>query len=171
MLNPFSSPVFSSFRPHLLLFYSYTLCVVLLFCGEEMLVGKKRRAVVKCGWEERMTTAIDLKSPLEYFFWASLSYEPLSYEPNISVWVSFWYMVQQCRISTAVLISTAVKNISCSSEEYIMHLCSHTLAPGLKKVKEYGNILSVGMRHLSQRIQSWLKGWITPPSGRVVALK
>ena len=41
-----------------------------------------------------MTTAIDLKSPLEYFFWASLSYEPLSYEPlsyepNISVWVSF----------------------------------------------------------------------------------
>ena len=29
------------------------------------------------------------KSPLEYFFWASLSYEPLSYEPNISVWVSF----------------------------------------------------------------------------------
>ena len=63
----------------------------------------------------------------------------------------------------AVLISTAVKNISCT--------CSHTLAPGLKKVKEYGNILSVGMRHLSQRIQSWLKGWITPPSGRVVALK
>ena len=49
--------------------------------------------------------------------------------------------------------------------------CSHTLAPGLKKVKEYGNILSEGMRHLSQRIQSWLKGWITPPSGRVVALK
>ena len=36
-----------------------------------------------------MTTAIDLKSPLEYFFWASLSYEPLSYEPNVSVWVSF----------------------------------------------------------------------------------
>lgn len=58
-----------------------------------------------------------------------------------------------------------------SSEEHIVHLCSHTLAPGLKKVKEYGNILSVGMRHLSQRIQSWLKGWITPPSGRVVALK
>ena len=59
-------------------------------CGEEMLVGKKRRAVVKCGREEVwMTTAIDLKSPLEYFFWASLSYEPLSYEPNISVWVSF----------------------------------------------------------------------------------
>ena len=42
-------------------------------------------------WMRRawMTTAIDLKSPLEYFFWASLSYEPLSYEPNISVWVSF----------------------------------------------------------------------------------
>ena len=57
------------------------------------------------------------------------------------------------------------------SEEYIVHLFSHTLAPGLKKVKEYGNILSVGMRHLSQRIQSWLKGWISPPSGRVVALK
>ena len=53
----------------------------------------------------------------------------------------------------------------------LLHLCSHTLAPGLKKVKEYGNILSVGMRHLSQRIQSWLIGWITPPSGRVVALK
>ena len=27
-----------------------------------------------------MTTAIDLKSPLEYFFWAFLSYESLSYE-------------------------------------------------------------------------------------------
>lgn len=41
-------------------------------------------------WMRRvwMTTAIDLKSPLEYFFWASLSYESLSYEPNISVWVS-----------------------------------------------------------------------------------
>ena len=49
--NSFSSPVFSSFLPHLLLFYSYTLCVVLLFCGEEMLVGKKRRAVAKCGRE------------------------------------------------------------------------------------------------------------------------
>ena len=48
----------------------------------------------ECGSEVWMTTAIDLKSPLEYFFWASLSYEPLSYEslsyePNISVWVSF----------------------------------------------------------------------------------
>ncbi len=75
------------------------------------------------------------------------------------------HIMQQYRISTAV------KNISCSSEEYIVHLFSHTLAPGLKKVKEYGNILSEGMRHLSQRIQSWLKGWITPPSGRVVALK
>ena len=30
------------------------------------------------------------------------------------------YMVRRCRISTAVLISTAVKNISCSSEEHIM---------------------------------------------------
>ena len=68
------------------------------------------------------------------------------------------YMVQRRRIYRA-----AVKNISCT--------CSHILAPGLKKVKEYGNILSVGMRHLSQRIQSWLIGWITPPSGRVVALK
>ena len=48
VLNPFSSPVFSSFLPHLLLFYSYTLCVVLLFCGEEMLVVKKR-VVVKRG--------------------------------------------------------------------------------------------------------------------------
>ena len=54
-----------------------------------MLVGKKRRADEKSGSEVWMTTAIDLKSPLEYFFWASLSYEPFSYEPNISVWVSF----------------------------------------------------------------------------------
>lgn len=43
----------------------------------------------KSGSEVWMTTAIDLKSPLEYFFWASLSYESLSYEPNISVRVSF----------------------------------------------------------------------------------
>ena len=35
----------------------------------------------KRGNEVWMTTAIDLKSPLEYFFWASLSYESLSYEP------------------------------------------------------------------------------------------
>lgn len=55
--------------------------------------------------------------------------------------------------------------------ESIRETTLHTLAPGLKKVKEYGNILSEGMRHLSQRIQSWLKGWITPPSDRVVALK
>ena len=53
-----------------------------------------RRVDEKRGNEVWMTTAIDLKSPLEYFFWASLSYEslsyePLSYEPNISVWVSF----------------------------------------------------------------------------------
>ena len=46
-VNSFSSPVFSSFLPHLLLFYSYTLCVVLLFCGEEMLVVKKRVVVKK----------------------------------------------------------------------------------------------------------------------------
>ena len=135
-LNPFSSPVFSSFLPHLLLFLLF-----LLFCGAEMLVGKKG-VVVKCGWRvwtvwmrrAWMITAIDLKSPLEYFFWASLSYEPFSYEPNISVWVSFWYMVRQCRISTAVLISTAVW-VSCSSEEHIMqrwsvltllHLFSHS---------------------------------------------
>ena len=32
----------------------------------------------KSGSEVWMTTASDLKSPLEYFFWASLSYEPLS---------------------------------------------------------------------------------------------
>ena len=35
-LNPFSSPVFSSFRPHLLLFLLHTLCcssILLLFCG------------------------------------------------------------------------------------------------------------------------------------------
>ena len=48
-----------------------------------------KRGHEKSGSEVWMTTAIDLKSPLEYFFWASLSYEPLSYEPNISVWVSF----------------------------------------------------------------------------------
>ena len=93
MLNPFSSPVFSSFRSHHFYSISHTLpCVV--WWEEESGVVKcgmvEKRAVVKCGREEVwMTTAIDLKSPLEYFFWASLSYEPLSYEPNISVWVSF----------------------------------------------------------------------------------
>ncbi|MGE9976756.1 hypothetical protein ACQRAS_12260 [Coprococcus catus] len=44
-------------------------------------MGEEERVVVKCGRKEVwMTTAIDLKSPLEYFFWASLSYEPFSYE-------------------------------------------------------------------------------------------
>lgn len=62
-----------------------------------------KRGHEKSGSEVWVTTAIDLKSPLEYFFWASLSYEPLSYEPlsyepNISVWVSCSgeeYIVQQ----------------------------------------------------------------------------
>lgn len=52
-----------------------------------------KRGHEKSGSEVWMTTAIDLKSPLEYFFWASLSYEP-----NISVWVSCSgeeYIVQQ----------------------------------------------------------------------------
>ena len=79
MLNPFSSPVFSSFRPHLLLFYSYTLCVVLLFCGEE----SGSEAWMRRVW---MTIAIDLKSPLECFFWASLSYESLSYYDEFNAW-------------------------------------------------------------------------------------
>ena len=43
-----------------------------------------------------------------------------------------------------MIYGAAVQNKH-SGEEYIVHLCSHTLAPGLKKVKEYGNILSVGM--------------------------
>ena len=117
--------------------------------GEEGVVVKCGRE--ECGWEEVwMTTAIDLKSPLEYFFWASLSYEPLSYEPNISVWVSFWYMVRQCRISTAVWVScssvgtvqqcgyrAAVKNISCSGEVF-SHSCTCVLTllhPAWKKSK------------------------------------
>ena len=86
-LNPFSSPVFSS-TPTFILPHHFLVWYGGEECGEEMLVVKKR-VVVKRGNEVWMTTAIDLKSPLEYFFWASLSYEPLSYEPNISVWVSF----------------------------------------------------------------------------------
>ena len=60
-------------------------------CGSEVWMRSvdEKSVVMKSGSEVWMTTAIDLKSPLEYFFWASLSYESLSYEPNISVWVSF----------------------------------------------------------------------------------
>ena len=117
-LNPFSSPVFSSFLPHLLLFLPHTSLFssflfqqksffwppFLLFWKSRWMGGEKRVEERESGsevWMRRvrmrrkmvwMTTAIDLKSPLEYFFWASLSYEP-----NISVWVS------------------------CSGEEYIVH--------------------------------------------------
>ena len=40
VLNPFSSPVFSSFLPHLLLFYSYTLpCVLFPFLAEKFFLA------------------------------------------------------------------------------------------------------------------------------------